>query len=259
MNRTPFSMLAAALSLASIPLAAQDMLPLSEQYKVRLEYRRFSPEVSGIVQGGFGDLPGSLIDIEQDLGLVKQKTWMGVGSLQLKPGIKLRGSYTKIDLDGDAITDRALFFQGTIFPAGVQLLTSVKGAYWTGDLEFDFLKGSWGYFGAMVGGKFFDVDSVLVAPQTGQREARTLSRPIPSLGLAFRAYANRLSVSGEASGLTLGEGRTIIELDASVRLNLSDRSAIQGGYRYIKIKGEDGLDSVDGKVKGWTYGLEISL
>jgi hypothetical protein len=35
--------------------------------------------------------------------------------------------------------------------------------------------------------------------------------------------------------------------------------ALSGGYRYVKVEGEDGLDLVDGKMRGWTYGIEISL
>ena len=259
MKRTAFSILAIASSFAAIPLAAQDMLPVSEQYKVRFEYRRFSPEVTGVVQSGFDEAPGSSIDLEQDLGFLKQKTWSGHGVIKLTPGLKLRGSYTKIDLDGDATTDRDLDFQGTRFPAGVQLVTSVKGAYWTGDLEFDFVKGPWGYFGAMVGARLFDVDAVLVAVETAQREQRTLNTPVPSIGAVLRVYADRFSLSGEASGLTLGDRGTILELEGMARVNVSDRMAISGGYRYVKVKGEDGLDLVDAKLRGWTYGIEISL
>ena len=32
-----------------------------------------------------------------------------------------------------------------------------------------------------------------------------------------------------------------------------------GGYRYVKVEGEDGLDTIDGKLRGWSYGIELSL
>jgi hypothetical protein len=86
-----------------------------------------------------------------------------------------------------------------------------------------------------------------------------LRSPVPSLGAAARVYAGRLSLDGELSGLSIGSRGTVVEAQASARVHISDRLAVQGGYRMIKMKAEDGLDLGDVRLSGFTFGVELSL
>jgi hypothetical protein len=47
-----------------------------------------------------------------------------------------------------------------------------------------------------------------------------------------------------------------------VRIHISDRLALSGGYRYLSFKAEQGGDlgdMADFKISGWTYGIELGL
>jgi hypothetical protein len=140
-----------------------------------------------------------------------------------------------------------------------RVITSLKGAYYSGEYEWDFVKRPSGFVGLLVGAKVFDLDAVLVAPVQGLREADTLRLPIPVLGLAARTYYGRLSVHGEVSGLTIGKRGYLYEVDVAVRVHISDRLGLGGGYRRLSLKGEDEPDLVKVQTGGWHFGAELSL
>jgi hypothetical protein len=260
MNRTARALPVAVLVLLPTAARAQDSSPPQENYGIRLEYREFRPNFTGEIQKGFGESEGTLVDIVDDLGIVDDRTFEIRGGFQIKHGHKLRGSYTPLDYKGhveDAI-QRFTYGQLTV-NRGEPVETRIKGAYWSGAYEFDFLKGPRGFLGGTVGAKFVDIDTTVVATNQNQREQDTWRSPVPALGAITRMYAGRVSVEGEISGFTLGDRGSLLEFDVAGRLHISDRLAASGGYRYLKIRGEDDRDFADIHLEGWHFGLELSL
>lgn len=253
---------AAALLCLALPAAAaaqDDMLPPAEQYGIRLEGRFYEPALTGLVQKGTADAAGTVLDLNDDLGITDKRTFEAHGAIQFRPGHKVRVSYTQLDYDAEIAESRKSFtFDDTRFERFSRLLTNMKGAFYTAEYEWDFIKSPRGYLGVLVGAKVIDLDYVIVSPPT-QRETDTLRSPVPTLGAAARFYAGRLSLDGELSGLTIGSRGTVIEAQTSVRLHLSDRLAVQGGYRLLKLKAEEVLDMGDVRLSGFTFGLELSL
>jgi YfaZ precursor len=250
----------AALSLA--PLAsAQDPsnLPGPEKYGLRLQYREFRPGVSGEAQKGSGDKAGSIVDVDNDLGITDKRTFDVRGTIQFRKGWKLRGSYTPLSYKGDTEVNTAFTYGETRYSRFDRVASTVKGAYYSADLEWDFIKGAHGFLGAVVGAKLFDVDAALVNVSTNSREIDTLTSPVPVIGLASRVYAGRFSVEGEVTGLSAGSHGSMLEAEGSVRVHISDRLAAMGGYRYLSLDGKDGQDEVKLKLGGWQFGLEISI
>lgn len=261
MNRTARALPVAVLVL--LPVAARAQAPSSppqENYGIRLEYREFRPQFTGEIQKGVGDEEGTLLDIVDDLGIEDERTFEIRGALQIKHGHKLRGSYTPLDYEGHVEDARRRFSYGQLtVNRDEPLETRIKGAYWSGAYEFDFLKGPRGFLGGTVGAKFVDIDTTIVATLQNQREQDTWRSPVPALGLITRMYTGRLSVEGEVSGFTLGDRGSLLEFDVAARLHISDRLAASGGYRYLKVRGEDDRDFADVHLEGWHFGLEISL
>jgi hypothetical protein len=206
-----------------------------------------------------GDQRPEGIERGGDLGLGDERTFDVAGALQFRSGHKLRGSYTRLKYDGDLTARRTFRFDDTIFTRASRVVTTVRGSYFTGEYEFDIVKGPRGYLGGLAGAKVFDLDYVIVAPEHGDRETDTQRVPIPVLGLVGRVYTGRLSFSGEFSGLTLGQRGSVWEYDFSARLHVSDRMAIQGGYRSLTLHAKDKPDLIDMKLGGWSVGLELSL
>lgn len=255
---------AAALPLVLMwPAAAQaqwEDYPPQERYALRIEYREFRPTLTGEVVHGSGEVEGTLVDLTDDLGIEDERTFEVRAALQIRRGHKLRLSYTPLDYAGEVPeASRNFTYGGTEYERFDRVASTFKGGYYGASYEWDFIKGPRGYLGAVLGARLLDIDAVVAAPDRGLREVDTLRTPVPALGLASRLYAGRLSIEAEVVGFSMGDRGSLWEFETSARAHVSDRLAVQGGYRRIKIKGEDGGDTGDITVKGWQFGLELSL
>lgn len=234
-------------------------LPPYERYALRVEYRDYRPKLTGEFQKGTAEQSGTLIDVLDDLGLEDERTFEVRGGLQVKPGHKIRGSYTRLRYDGDLEARRNFTFDDTRYDRFARVRTTLRGAYYSAAYEWDLFKGRVGYLGLLLGAKAVDIDYVVVAPELDRRETDTLLTPFPSLGAAGRVYTGRLSLEGELSGFTLGKKGSLFEAETSIRVHLSDRLAVQGGYRRLSLRAEEGTDNANFRLGGFNFGLELSL
>jgi hypothetical protein len=148
----------------------------------------------------------------------------------------------------------------TAVGAGDQVITTLKGNYVTGELEWDFVDRRQGFLGLLVGVKYFDVDAILLNADTSSRVAETERLPIPVLGLAGRAYLHpRFSLEAELSGLPAGDRGHVWEFLLAARVHLSDHLAATGGYRRLALEGRDDRDFFNLDLGTWTFGVELSL
>jgi hypothetical protein len=241
---------------------AQSILPSAERYKLRLQGFRWGTTLDGQIQKGFGETPGTLLDLEDDLGVASRRTYGAGGTIQFAPGIKLRGSYTTIDYSGAADARQNFTFGDDQYFFGEPTETRIKGKYYTAALEWDFVKRPQGYLGAFVGAKLLDGDFVVLAPGTSKRDVESGIGGLPVLGVVTRFYSGRhFSGEVEYSGMTIGSRGSVFELQVSARLHLSDRLAAMGGYRRLRLRGEPtkGRDFVEVKLSGAIFGVELSL
>lgn len=249
------------LLVAAAGLAGAQELPSSERYILRGEYTRWGADLSGRVQKGFGTDQGTLLDLVDDLGVGSKGTWQVKGTLRAGSSFKVRGSYMPLaEYRGDVISKTNFSYGTKLYYASTRVLTSITGKYYTGELEWDFRRGPSGFFGVFAGVKVFDVSSVVLAPRDAKRVVQANTIAVPVLGLAGRTYyGRRLSMEGEFSGMTIGSRGNVWEMNFYARFNLSDRLAIGGGYHRVTLSGRDNRDSVDIKLGGWQYGVELSL
>lgn len=247
------------LALLPAGAAGQDETPAPERYGMRLEYREYRPKLTGEVQIGADGEEGTLIDLIDDLGLEDKRTFEARVTFKIKTGHKLRGGYMPIDYDGDQEAPRNFTFQGTTYFRTDRVVTSLKGSLYTGDYQWEFYRGPRGFVGALIGARVFDVDTTLVDVDEGVRETESTLAPIPVIGIAGRGYAGRMSFEGEVSGMSAGSLGTYYEFETSARIHLSDRLAVQGGYRVLSLTGKDEPDELKFRMGGWQFGLELSL
>lgn len=250
----------AVLLLLALPaVGAAQELPSQENYHLRAEYWKWWPNLTSQIQKGFGTTPGTLLDLKNDLGVTDKSTWEVRGAIKFSPGFKLRGDYTAFDYLGNTNAATNFSFGQNLYRAGTHVTTTVKGGYYTGALEWDFVKSRQGFLGAFIGAKYLTVDAVIVAPSTGQRDLESASIPAPILGLAGRIYQGHFSLEGEFSGFTIGDRGHLWELEVTARLHLSDHLAVSGGYRRFSVEGRNSRDYVNFEMSGWTIGGELSL
>jgi hypothetical protein len=260
MKSAAIATLAAAAGMGLVcAAAAQERLPGPERYTLRVEYRELRPTLTGKAQKGSGDQEGTLIDLVDDLGVPKKRTFEVRGALKIGSGTKIRGAWVPLDYKGDVSAPRTFRFGASRFNRFSEVVTTVKGNYFSAAYEWDFVKRPHGLLGLLLGGRMVDVDYVIVSPGDGQRETDTLRRPFPVAGITGRYYAGKLSFEGELSMLPAGDRGSFYEGEMGSRLHLSDRLAVGAGYRFFSLHGKENIDQLQAHFSGWQFGLELSL
>ena len=252
----------ALLAILAVPpcVAAAQSGPTQENFIIRGEYRAWWPGLEEQIQKGSAGVPdGTLLDGTNDLGITDKRTWEVRGTIRFAHWLKLRGSYTDVDYDGSATPATPFVYGGSRFTAGQPVETSQKGAVYTADFEFDFVSRPQGYVGATAGAKLLDLDTLILAPNSGVRETDTNRVPSPSIGLTSRMYSKHFSFEGEISGLTMGDRGKAYEIQTTLRFHISDHLALSGGYRRISFQGTDGATFTDFKLRKFFAGVELSL
>jgi hypothetical protein len=244
--------------LAAVPAAAQTSFPEAEQYSFRLQARGWAPTLSSELKFS-GRSEGTLVDATRDLGIKDQSTFEGKLTVQMGLGSKIRLGYTNLRYAGDRTITREIRFGNTTYARGTQLRSSIKGSYFSGDYEKDFLKGATGYVGGVIGAKFFDVDAVLSAPAKGERDVETVRLPVPVVGVVGQGYYGRFSLGGELTGFTIGPTATFLELYTHGRFALGTQVGIEAGYRVFHLHGEVSDDLLDMTIGGLFFGVEVNF
>jgi hypothetical protein len=248
------------LLVAPAPALAQSWLRPEEDYALRLEYLWWSPQPRGELQKGLGDSVGTLLDIETALGVESGRAHDLHGAIRLGGSWKLVGGWSPLDFQGDTLAPFPFVYGTLTARGGDRVLTSLKGHYLTGALQWDFMSNRGGFLGGLVGLKYFDVDAVMVNADTSERVAEGERLPIPVLGLAGRAYfEDWFSLEGQISGITIGSRGHLWEWLLALRVHFNPHLAATGGYHRISIEGRDDRDFFNLRLGQWTFGVEISL
>ncbi len=255
----------AFLLFALLPAAAvaQGELPPAEQYTLRLEYLWWSPQIRGELQKGFSQTEGTLLDVQTDLGIQKHAANPLRGTLRFGGSWKLNASWSRLDSSGDVIAARGFLYGTVVVLPEQRVLTSLKGNTLTADLEWELVQRSRGTLGLLLGVKYFDVDTTLLAVRDEQNVDRVVDSerlPLPVAGLTARVYPlRRVSLEASFSGLPAGDRGHVYEILLAGRLHLSDRIAATVGWRKLALEGHDDRDYLKVDLAKWTFGVEISL
>ena len=247
------------LALVPAGAAAQDENPPQEHYGLRLEYREYRPTVTGDLQMGAPGQEGTPLDLVDDLGIQDDRTFDARATLKVKTKHKLKGGYLAVDFAGDQEAPHNFVFKDTTYFRDDRVATTIKGAIWSADYGYEFYQGPHGFVGALLGARIVDTDVVLVDVATAEREIDSSVTPLPILGIEGRGYAGKLSLEAEFAGLGFGSRGSYYEFEASARFHISDRLAVQGGYRVFSSNVEDEPDLFKLHLSGWQFGLELSL
>ena len=247
--------------LAGLPAAAvaQDDTPPQEHYGMRLEYREYRPTATGDLMKGSNTQEGTLLDIVEDLGIQDERTFDARAIFKVKTKHKLKGGYMPIDYAGRQDAPRNFTFKDTTYFRDDQVATTIKGSLWSGDYGYEFYQGPHGFVGALLGARIMDVDIVMVDVDSAERETDSGVSPLPVIGIEGRGYAGKLSLEAEVAGLSVGSLGRYYEFEVAARFHISDRLAVQGGYRLLSAEVKEDPDLFKLRMSGWQFGLELSL
>jgi hypothetical protein len=256
MTRIPTRLVLLLALGAAVPAVSQE-LPEPERYHLRAEYAWWWPKLGSEISKGEG---GTVSNVVNDLGVTDERTWEVRATLRAGASHKLSGTYTPLDYLGDVTDHPTVRYGSQTFFGDTRLVSTMKGAYYGGQYEWDFAKGPWGFVGAVLGARVLDLDVVLAAPVEARREQEKVQAVRPVIGVSGRGYlGKRISVEGTLAGLSIGSRGYDVEFEASAQIHLFERVALKGGYRSFKVKDETDSSLIEFRENGWTVGVELSI
>jgi hypothetical protein len=203
------------------------------------------PGFNGDVKVDDEGLPGTMVDLESDLGIDDEsypiiEAFIGAGKHHLS------GAYYRADYSGTATLARSINFNGTTFPVNALTASSLEYdaydimyRYDIIDLENFLAGGSLGIVGRI---EVFDGDVAIQT--TGVDEKVDFTAPIPQLGLNFHVgiLADILELRLLGTGMAIGGG-TVFDGLAELSLTPAPFIDIHGGYRTFVIDAD--IDDVE--------------
>ncbi len=231
----------------------------AESYHVEFGAGFWSPTADLQITSGPS---GSTIDAKNDLGLADRKA--AEFQLVIKPALKhkIRVQFIPLSYTQTGTPRTDLIFQGTTYPAGTPVTSTLEWKAWRFGYEYDFVSNYRGFIGTIVDVKYTDVNATLTA---GSRTGATASRaPIPALGGIARLYlAQNLSVTGELTGFKFPGGwikstsGSYADMDLYAMLNFADKFGVRAGYRKFDVDYTLTNDTGSFKLTGPYLGVSV--
>ncbi|HZX36223.1 MAG TPA: hypothetical protein VFF54_07005 [Thermodesulfobacteriota bacterium] len=230
-------------------MAAAVFFAAEAQAVVEIDARYWFTNLSSDVKVTESGLPGTGIDLADDLGVDDSKGFPE-GRVRLGFGDHhVRYSYMPMSWDGDEIITQSVNFDGKTYLAGTRVKSDFDVAYHRLGYEYDIVNTLGNKFGVIAEVKYFDIDASLKSPVNN--ESKSLAVPLPAIGVSVQAGLPAfLSVGAEITGMTAGNAGNLVDAEAFLNLTPAPLVTISAGYRYLALHAEHDDDEVDFKVSG---------
>lgn len=273
MNRMPVRLIC-AVTCAAVLLLAAAARPADAQYRPMtvagsaagdVKGEKYHVELSGNIWNPAPDflfkseglgIPGSEIDLDEDLGIEQKKMYELRVVLRPTKKTKFRFHYLPMTYQGDAILKKDLVFNGILFPIAIDVKTDFSWKAYRFDYEWDIFYTARGYVGVILEVKYADTELSLDSAVVGTEFVKARA-PIPAAGLAGRFYPlSFVSVSGEFTYFRLpdsvDENASFSALDFDIygTVNVTHNFGVQAGYRSIDMGFRIDQDEGSIKLKG---------
>ena len=208
---------------------------------VGVNFQYWYPSFSGDLRGDGGGTKGTVMDMENDLGLDDEGAYAIEASGQFGRH-HLTFAYTYFDWSGDETLGRAVVFDGATYAAGSRVQTDLKFHTLDFEYQYDFFKIDTVLAGLSAGAiaklKYVEGDVSLESAANDRK--KDFSYPIPMVGLAAHVglIANILEARGKVTGITYSD-TTVYEADAGISLTAIPFTDIAVGYRYVNYDVDD--------------------
>src|SRR5688572_16767605 len=256
-----FGILAAPASAQVRPYAVNGDT-VGEDYHIEAAYAWWDAEPSLIVNSEALGIPGSDIDLIDDLGIEKKR--MGLFDVVLRPAKKHRFRFQRMPIkyETDAFpVQREFVFNGQRWKIGLPVTTTVDFTTYRFGYEYDFLYFRRGFLGALIDLKYTNVDVSLESPIGNEFVSATA--PVPTIGVVGRGYVlKNLAINGELSFFRTPDGlaeqldgdASYTDFDLNGTFNFTKNVGFKMGYRRTTVFYDVELDTGDLKFKGLYFG-----
>lgn len=217
---------------------------LGEDFTLEVRGYYWLSSLGSKVRSDEGDLKGTEIDIADDLGIDKQKGFLG-GELTLKflERHKLRFSAVNMSYDARKNLETQITFQGKVYSARVEVASQANVRSMRAGYEFDLIRTDGGYLAAQLAANYLEAEVSLAAPGfTVTREKASVV--IPVVGLSARqAFGDYVSGTVEIAYMSYEQASSV---DGAVYIdfNPTKNLGLTVGWKTIRVgAATDGFDA----------------
>jgi hypothetical protein len=245
------------------PRQAQE-LPEGERYRIEAMVRYWSPSADIIVSSDAPGVPGTRIDLRNDLGVTNQS--FPELQLEWRPRSKhaFRFQYIPVHFDSTATLARDLVFNGVTYRAGLPATVSLDWTTYRFGYEYDFIAKRRANLGFIA-----EVKHTVVRAELGTVNLDEVSRqamPVPAVGGIVRVHpAARLALTGEVTFFGVPDrpdrhyGGHIADVDLSAVWNVTRHFGAQAGFRDIDINHLGEWNTATFSLKGPYVGVLVGF
>jgi outer membrane protein len=219
------------------------------------------PDLSATAQTVTAGVAETKFDLKDDLGVDDENFLSGEAFLRFGR-LHFRIGYTQISYDGSETLSQDIEFNGQIFPASDNVISSLDVDMIDAELQADILRPNFVaasfYLGLIAKVKYVDLDLELTS--TALTEKEDFQGAVPMIGLAAGVgfLNDLLRVDVRATGMAYS-GNHLYEADAFASLVPFPFLRIQGGYRYIDLKADEDDLLADVELSGPYAGVQLSF
>jgi hypothetical protein len=191
---------------------------------------------------------GSEIDAKGDLGLKSTDFAEGRLTWYINDDHRIRLGVANVSNDGSATVQKQFVFNGTTYPVGANINTTIDFTYsrlgWT--WEFINIDKNTFKFGAML-----DIDWLMLEPKingtlsagssTSHFDAsKKFNLVLPTIGLAADYNPVKyVNIFADAEGIAAGKYGYVFDFEAGIKVIPVKWFSIVGAYRYLELKAKD--------------------
>jgi len=219
------------------------------------------PDLSATAQTIIAGMPETKINLKDDLGMDDENFPSGEAFLRFGR-VHFRIGYIRISYDGSETLSQEIEFNGQIFPANDNVISSLDLKMLDAEVQVDILRPDFVtanfYLGLIGKVKYVDLD--LELSSTALTEKEDFQIPVPMVGLAMGAgfLNDSLRFDARVSGMAYS-GNHFYEADAFASVVPFSFLRIQGGYRYLELKADENNLLADVDLKGPYIGAQLSF
>jgi hypothetical protein len=220
------------------------------------------PDLEGDVRVDEGEITGTTVDLEDDLGIeTDEENVMPLELiLHLSRSLRLWASYMDMDFAGSERVSNQFVYRGETFLVNSNIDSEINLTTTEMGVELDLVPVETFSLGLCVTGVYFDGTATITESDLQLSAEGVLSTFVPALGGFGRISLldDKLEIHGRFVGLTYKDD-TYIDFIIEGRYNVLENLGIVGGFRSLSVDVEEDLVFVDADLSGFFVGGVLSF
>jgi hypothetical protein len=205
---------------------------------------------------------GRSVDLGSDLGVVERRM-NDLMRVTLKFGETHRvvleeASY---QFQGSQDVSVPFKFSGSDFSLQDTVYAKPTVRYFFAGYARDLFRGQYNLLSVEAGASYLRGTGFVQSLRTGISASRTITVPLPVVGLSYTRYlsgaAERFEVSGDLSGMSVGDAGHYARGSVKLGARIWSHVVISGGYGFLNLNVKKDQDRVDVRFRGPLFSLEF--